>query len=81
MSEYEELSKYARLEDAELGDYCHDLLCLRYHNVDHGMSTNFSEAIDAEIRRMLIRFKAEATIVSRTEMVEHRYEELEWNNE
>lgn len=80
---YEELSDFAHLAENDIGEYCINLLCSREFNEAHGMSTEFSTAMDKEIRLKLKWFKDNCEIVEYIKLIpamNRRIRELKWNN-
>ena len=66
--EFEELWKYAELEGTSVGKYCSYLCELREcFSESHGMSDEFSLALNKEISQHLKYFKENAEIKTSTE--------------
>jgi len=77
--DFNELCRYAALDGTEIGGYVSELLCLRDHSEPHGMSTEFSTALNKELNSWLTRFKTETRIVRRSEpWPDRQFEVLIW---
>ena len=59
---YKELSRYSELDRRGVGFYVSDLLAVRGHAEDSGMTVEFSEALDKELAHWLNRFKKDSEI-------------------
>lgn len=77
--DHKDLSEYANLDGCEIGTYVNHLLQLRGFSEPHGMSAEFSCALDKELADWLITFRAETVIEEITEkQPDITYKELIW---
>lgn len=75
----EELSMYAELDGTEIGDYFSSLAAMRSHNVDYGMTDEFSAALDKEIADRLAWIKGATRIIEETITPKPvKVKDLEW---
>ena len=70
------LEEYGRLEGSELGETV-ELLCALMGFSDY-ISNDLKTALNDEIENQLWYFAHHCKIVTKTEMNEHKYKELEW---
>tara|TARA_R110002020_G_scaffold248376_1_gene462377 strand:- start:8147 stop:8395 length:249 start_codon:yes stop_codon:yes gene_type:complete len=77
--DYKDLSEYASLDGCEIGTYVNHLLELRRFSEPHGMTLDFSVALDKELADWLVTFRAETVIEETTEkQPDITYKELVW---
>lgn len=77
-----ELCRYASLENTEIGDYVRHLTYLRDFKEDHGMSLEFSQALNKELLSWLNEFREKTEIIEVVEpQPDRRYDELVWKYE
>jgi len=65
-SNYKELADYASIDSRGYGYYLADLLAVRDHAEDSGMTIEFSEALDKELEHWLSNYKTMSKIETST---------------
>ena len=72
----DELKKYAQATGDELGETCS--LLIQLSGYPSYLSENFYDVLCHEIEGQLLNFKTHSRIVEKSEMVEQKWKQIEW---